>query len=57
MKHSRVAESEIQQSVRNQGYANLENIEAVILETDGSFSIIGKPEKKVKELDIAGIKV
>jgi uncharacterized membrane protein YcaP (DUF421 family) len=57
MKRSRVVEGEIEQSVRNQGYANLENVEAVVLETDGSLSIIGKSEKKGKELDIAGIKV
>lgn len=57
MKRSRVIESEIEQSVRNQGYANLEKVEAVVLETDGSFSIISKPEKEAKETDIAGLKV
>lgn len=57
MKRSRVIESEIEQSVRNQGYANLEKVEAVVLETDGSFSIISKPEKEAKEIDIAGLKV
>jgi len=56
MKHSRVVESEIEQSVRNQGYANLEHVGAVILETDGSFSIISQSEKEGKELDIAGLK-
>jgi uncharacterized membrane protein YcaP (DUF421 family) len=56
MKRSRVVESEIEQSVRNQGYANLEHVGAVILETDGSFSIISQSEKEGKELDIAGLK-
>lgn len=57
MDRSRVVKSEIEQSVRNQGYANLEKVEAVVLETDGSFSIISKSEKKGKELDIVGVKV
>nr|WP_255680102.1 YetF domain-containing protein [Methanosarcina sp. DH2] len=56
MKRSRVVEDEIEQSVRNQGYANLEHVGAVILETDGSFSIISQSEKEGKELDIAGLK-
>ena len=56
MKRSRVVEDEIEQSVRNQGHANLEHIGAVILETDGSFSIISQSEKKGKELDIIGLK-
>lgn len=57
MNRSRVTKGEIEQSVRNQGYARLENIEAVIIETDGSISIISKSENKGKELDIIGIKV
>ncbi|WP_424353501.1 DUF421 domain-containing protein [Methanosarcina mazei] len=57
MKRSRVVESEIEQSVRNEGHANLEDVGAVILETDGSFSIIGRSEKEGKELNIAGLKV
>jgi uncharacterized membrane protein YcaP (DUF421 family) len=57
MHRSRVVKSEIEQSVRNHGYANLEDIEAIILETDGSFSIISKSEEKKKEVNIVGLKV
>ncbi|AKB81273.1 hypothetical protein MSBR3_0695 [Methanosarcina barkeri 3] len=57
MKRSRIVKSEIEQSVRNQGYATLENVEAVVLETDGSLSIISKSEKEKKKLDIVGLKV
>ncbi len=57
MKRARVIKGEIEQSVRNQGYANLETVEAVVLETDGSFSIISKSEQKGKKLDIAGLEV
>jgi len=57
MKRSRIAKAEIEQSVRNQGHATLENVEAVVLETDGSLSIISKSEKEKKKLDIVGLKV
>ncbi|MGB9929023.1 MAG: DUF421 domain-containing protein, partial [Methanosarcina sp.] len=57
LNRSRVVKGEIEQSVRNQGYANLENVEAIVIETDGSFSIISKSEKKDEELNIVGIKV
>lgn len=57
MKRSRVAKEEVEQSARNQGYANLKHIGAVVLETDGSFSIISQSEKEGKEFDIAGLKV
>lgn len=45
MKLSRVVESEIEQSVRNQGYTNMEYVRPVILETNGFFSIVSQPEK------------
>jgi len=57
MKRSRVVRSEIEQAVRNQGHATLEDVEAIVLETDGSFSIISKSEKEGEKLDIAGLKV
>lgn len=40
MKNVRVTETEILAAVRNQGIANLERVAAVVLETDGSFSVI-----------------
>jgi uncharacterized membrane protein YcaP (DUF421 family) len=40
MKMQRVNQVEILQAVRNQGIGSLENVQAVILETDGSFSVI-----------------
>jgi uncharacterized membrane protein YcaP (DUF421 family) len=44
LKHQRVTESEIRAAVRAKGFAALEDAEAVILETDGSFSVIEKSE-------------
>lgn len=44
MKKERVSEVEILQAVRNQGTGSMEKVQAVVLETDGSLSIIsGEP--------------
>lgn len=40
LKENRVTEGEIRAAVRSQGIAGLEDVEAVVLETDGSFSVI-----------------
>ncbi len=42
MRGERVTESEIRMAIRAQGIAAVEEIEAVVLETDGSFSVIKK---------------
>ncbi len=44
LKSQRVTESEIRAAVRNQGHTALEDVEAVVLETDGSFSVVNKSE-------------
>lgn len=40
LRRERVTESEVRAAVRNQGIASMEAVEAVILETDGSFSTL-----------------
>ena len=40
MKRERILKVEIKQAVRAQGIHNLKNVQVVILETDGSFSVI-----------------
>ena len=40
MRRSRVTGGEIRAAVRSQGLASLEDVEAVVLETDGSFSVV-----------------
>jgi uncharacterized membrane protein YcaP (DUF421 family) len=40
LKRERVTDDEIRAAVRSQGLAALEDAEAVVLETDGSFSVI-----------------
>jgi uncharacterized membrane protein YcaP (DUF421 family) len=41
MREERVTRDEILSAARSSGYAGLTDLEAVILETDGSFSVIG----------------
>lgn len=40
LKRKRVAPDEVMQAIRSQGYADLGKVAAVVLETDGSFSVI-----------------
>lgn len=45
LKKERLNETEVHQAVRASGTANLENVKAVILETEGSISVIPKSER------------
>lgn len=42
MRKARVTEDEVHSAVRSSGQAALDDVEAVILETDGSFSVVNK---------------
>jgi len=42
MRQQRVIEAEILQAVRETGLASLEDVEAMVLETDGAFSVVKK---------------
>lgn len=44
MKKERIPKEEILQAIRSNGYANLEDVAAVVLETDGTFSVIGSSD-------------
>jgi len=43
MKAERVPDEEILQALRNQGIASPAEVEAVVLETDGTLSVVRKP--------------
>lgn len=45
MRRSRVTEEELQTVLRTDGEQSLESIQTVILESDGSFSVIGESKK------------
>ncbi|WP_369678743.1 YetF domain-containing protein [Planococcus faecalis] len=40
MKKERIKEMEILQAIRNTGFGSTEKVKAVVLETDGSLSVI-----------------
>ncbi len=42
MRAARVTEDEIRSAIRTSGIASIDEVEAVILETDGSFSVVSK---------------
>lgn len=48
MRRERVTEGEIQAAVRAGGLATLEDAEAVILETDGSFSVVRRTKEGMR---------
>lgn len=57
LRRERVTESEVRAALRTQGISNLEQVGAVILETDGSFSVIRElgPEKNSTLVDVEGV--
>ncbi|SDR73612.1 Protein of unknown function [Halopseudomonas litoralis] len=58
LRRARVTEDEIRAAVRTAGLASLSDVEAVVLETDGSFSVIrqseGNPSALIGVRDPAG---
>ena len=42
LQRERVTEEEVRSAVRSQGVAALEDVEAVVLETDGTFSVVSR---------------
>ncbi|WP_409253970.1 DUF421 domain-containing protein [Bacillus sp. SCS-153A] len=58
MKKERVLKKEIFQAARSQGIGSMDQIEAVVLESDGSISIIKKSEQQTRETlnDVQGFK-
>lgn len=42
LRKERVAEVELLAAIRNEGYPDVQDIEAVVLETDGTFSVVRK---------------
>lgn len=42
MRRARVLADEVRSAVRSQGYRWLDDVEAVVFETDGSFSVVGR---------------
>jgi uncharacterized membrane protein YcaP (DUF421 family) len=45
LRRERITEEEVRQAARGQGYAALDDVEALVLETDGSFSVLTRPPR------------
>jgi uncharacterized membrane protein YcaP (DUF421 family) len=56
LQHARVTEDEVRAAVRAGGLRDLEAVEAVVLETDGSFSVVGKDAESVSSPSLTGVK-
>jgi uncharacterized membrane protein YcaP (DUF421 family) len=61
LRQARVTENEVRAAVRSAGFARLDDVGAVVLETDGSFSVVPKTDEPgsnslegVKRLDAPG---
>jgi uncharacterized membrane protein YcaP (DUF421 family) len=54
MRRERVTEEEVRAAVRTHGVASLEKIETVILETDGTFSVVWQETEKPSGLTDVG---
>jgi uncharacterized membrane protein YcaP (DUF421 family) len=56
MKKERVLKKEIRQAARSQGISSMAQVDTVVLETDGSLSIIKKSEQTEKDtlIDVEG---
>ncbi len=50
MKKERIAEMDVFQAVRDNGYGSLKDVKMVILEADGGFSVIGKSKDADNEV-------
>ncbi len=55
MKKARVTENELLAAARQQGAATLETVAAIVLETDGSFSIVNRNATDAR-MTLAGVK-
>lgn len=54
LKRARVTEDEVRAAVRSAGKSTLGEVKAVVLETDGSFSVVGK-EAESDDSSLAGV--
>jgi uncharacterized membrane protein YcaP (DUF421 family) len=56
LREERVAEEEVQAAVRAQGISSLEEVDALVLETDGSFSVLKRVEGRSSTSAIANVR-
>lgn len=54
MKRERVTKEEVRAAVRNTGHASIDNIDSVVLETDGTLSVVPKDKNYSGMIDVLG---
>ncbi len=56
LRQVRVTEDEVRAAIRSAGVNSLDNVHAVVLETDGSFSVV-RPEEGGNASSLVGVDV
>lgn len=56
LRRARVTRAEVRAAVRAAGHADLDAVDAVIMETDGSFSVVGRPGGEVAASSLEGVR-
>jgi uncharacterized membrane protein YcaP (DUF421 family) len=51
LKRGRVTEAEVRAAVRDAGIGGMDGVEAVVLETDGTFSVVGSGTDDASNLE------
>lgn len=52
LRRERVTQDEAEAAVRQHGHASMQQVAAVVLETDGSLSVVGRPADATAKLDV-----
>ncbi len=55
LRKQRVTPDEVTAAIRGQGFADEKNVEAVVLETDGSFSVLSSPQNGVERSTLENV--
>jgi uncharacterized membrane protein YcaP (DUF421 family) len=55
MRHARVTEDEVLTAARRRGFGDLRHVHAIVLETDGSFSVIGGIPDELEYSTLRGV--
>jgi uncharacterized membrane protein YcaP (DUF421 family) len=55
LRHARVTEDEVRAAVRSSGIDSLSQVHAVVLETDGSFSVV-RPDEGAGGSSLVGVR-
>jgi uncharacterized membrane protein YcaP (DUF421 family) len=56
LRQARVTDAEVRAALRSAGFGSVAQVRAVVLETDGSFSVVG-PDSGQDESSLAGVSV